>query len=133
MLRSYAPPSVAMLAVIGLFFLAGPHLGSARGLLLWAAPILYVMACVWFSCVAAFDPRPWIWRLFLIWAPLIAPAGWVTWMLLNPDSNDESQAMALTFSTMVALPIAIVSSLATLLLLIYFALRRFEPSKAEPG
>jgi hypothetical protein len=132
MLRSYAPPGVAMLAVIGLFFLIGPHLGSAAGVLPWAAPILYVLACAWFTAVAAFDPRPWVWRVLLIWAPVIAPAAWATWIILNPDRNDESQAMAVTFSTLVALPVGIVSLGASLLLLVQAALRRLEPSKAEP-
>lgn len=133
MLKSYALPVVVMVAVIGFSMLAGPDRGLAGALVLWAGPILYVLACAWFTCVAAFDPGPWPVRFLLIWAPLFAPVAWVEWIFVHPDTDADSQGMAVMYSLLMTLPIALISLCATLVLLFYFGLRRFEPSKAEPG
>jgi hypothetical protein len=132
MLKSYALPTVVMAAVIGLFFLGGHDTGLGA-VMLWAAPVGYVLASAWLTLVAGFDPRPWPLRLILIWAPLIAPAVWMTWIMVHADTDGAVQGMALMYSLMVFLPVATISFCASIVLLIYFTLKRFEPSMAESG
>lgn len=129
MTKRFVPPGLVMLAVIVLLFLTKDARDDVSGLVVLISPVLYVLACAWWSFAAMLDRRRLLWRMLLIWAPLAIPLALLLWETPRPGFDEEGWGVLVLFGPTAMIGFA--SLCVSILAPFYGGIPKAEASKAD--